>query len=142
LYENFWAVVLGRIKLKVILNIFHMKINVIKQSIFFLVAGFVLFSGGCSKDVLTKAFNGELDYIQENKVITEYCQGCHNHNIFDRNEHVINVSKLYRGEKYLRAKECHLCHSLKTDMWGYTSHKTKYPRDEEEADKKDENMEK
>ena len=92
-----------------------------------------LLISGCSKNNLKEAFKGSMEPLQGNKIISDYCQSCHTHKIFDRNEHVIGNSKLYGKNLYSRARECRICHFIEKDFWGYVTHITRYPSEAEQG---------
>jgi hypothetical protein len=87
----------------------------------------IILSAGCSKSVLKQSFNGSMSVIEGNKVIYEYCQGCHVHRNLSPDDHVIITSKKYSSEVYKRAKECRTCHSIDENFWGDISRRTLFP---------------
>ncbi|MFQ5560965.1 MAG: hypothetical protein ACE5FU_10335 [Nitrospinota bacterium] len=101
-----------------------------KLSILMLCIHLYIFGiNGCAKAPLQKAFDGTLPPHKSNKLISQYCQSCHNHKDFQPDEHVIALSENYKKNLYARAKECRVCHHLQVDIWKYEKHLTRYPGD-------------
>lgn len=86
-------------------------------------------SSGCSNLSLFKAFKGKFSVNENNKIINDYCTGCHTHNNFFPGNHVQKVKKLYKRDIYKHADECRVCHYLKKTLSGDIIEKTVYPQD-------------
>lgn len=86
-----------------------------------------LLSPACNKSVIRQSFDGKLSILEGNRVIYEYCQGCHAHRNLLSDDHVIEVSKKYPSEMYKRAKECRTCHYIEKNFWGNITRKTWFP---------------
>ncbi len=93
----------------------------------FLSASTVAISG-CSSAPLDKAFKGELAGTENNKVIYDYCQGCHVHSDFIPEPHVLEATALYKSKEFRETKECRTCHYIKKNFWGDESRKTIRPK--------------
>lgn len=96
-----------------------------------LVLGFLaLILGGCYTLEVVKAFDGKFPPEQNNKLIIEYCQGCHIHKDFVPATHLDTVKTKYTQKKYQDATECRTCHYVETQfMRNELIRKTKRPKD-------------
>ena len=85
---------------------------------------------GCYSFDVEDAFRGEFSSVKNNKIINDYCQGCHIHRDFDPGQHILAKRKLYRRELYRRASNCRVCHYVKP-VWAREEliRKTRYPRE-------------
>ena len=81
----------------------------------------------CQKPPLDKALRGDFTPVENNEIITEYCQGCHIHRTFDPIPHTARVHALYDREPYSVATECRVCHLVRKDTWGTRLRKTVWP---------------
>lgn len=86
--------------------------------------------GGCAPLDVEKAFDNQFTPIQNNKVVSEYCQSCHLHKNFDSGKHMDKVRGNYKREFYRNADECRACHFIEKDwMNNQLIRKTRYPKD-------------
>ncbi len=76
-----------------------------------LLAVLAVLISACSSAPFEKAFKPEMEADESNKILTEYCQGCHLHKDFDPGKHVPKVQKAYNNPKFSSASECRECHS-------------------------------
>jgi hypothetical protein len=75
--------------------------------VFFLIIG-----AGCTTLELNKAFDGEFNGVENNRLINTYCTSCHNHKLFDSESHVLQVRQKYKRRLFRRTSECRTCHYL------------------------------
>ncbi len=96
----------------------------------FLAVLFLAIFSGCAKNKVEEAFKGGISPERANRVIGEYCQGCHVHKSFDPYLHIPRVRKLYNRAVFKETKECRVCHYIEKD-WMYNRHKrrTRMPED-------------
>ena len=83
---------------------------------------------GCTSLELPRAFEGEFNAKKNNKVIKEYCTGCHTHKEFDSVKHVLEVRPKYKKRLFRQTVECRVCHYIEQN-WAYnhTYRKTRRP---------------
>lgn len=79
----------------------------------YLCTGMVVFS--CSKPPLELAFQGKLPIEESNKVISDYCMGCHVHVSFRSDEHLVASHQFYDRLPYQNAQECRVCHYIREE---------------------------
>lgn len=65
---------------------------------------------------VVKAFDGKYTAAENNKIITQYCQSCHNHKDFDPLTHMEAMKKTYKKKAFSNATECRTCHYVKTQF--------------------------
>ncbi len=75
-----------------------------------LIAG--ILAGGCYTKKIEEAFEGDIPQPEGNRVINNYCRGCHIHRDFDPSGHIEEQSLLYKREVFRYATECRTCHYL------------------------------
>ena len=82
----------------------------------------------CSTPRIQQAFQGKFEFTENNRVINDYCQGCHIHKSFLPDQHVSTVVKLYDRPPYTQARECRVCHYLQGDPAEKLEHRgTRWP---------------
>jgi len=95
----------------------------------FFIIFFIILGGGCTVKEITKAFNGEFNKTENNRVISAYCTSCHNHKEFEAESHVLKVRLKYKTRQFRRTVECRTCHYIeKTWANDHTARKTRSPR--------------
>ena len=65
---------------------------------------------------VVKAFGNKYPVAESNKVITEYCQSCHNHKDFEPVTHMETMKKGYKKKAFQNATECRTCHYVETQF--------------------------
>lgn len=83
----------------------------------------------CRPNVLEQALEGKVPALESNKIITEYCQGCHIHHALDPINHVQRVRSLYDRQPYTATTQCRACHLVHEDTWNVRHRKTIFPAD-------------
>jgi hypothetical protein len=90
---------------------------------------FIILGAGCTVKEVTRAFNGEFNKAENNRVISAYCTSCHNHKKFEAEPHVLKVRLKYKTRLFRRTSECRTCHYIeKTWANDHTARKTRSPR--------------
>ncbi|CAI2717644.1 protein of unknown function [Nitrospina watsonii] len=72
----------------------------------------LLIGTGCYTLKIERAFEGEFQSFENNRVINEYCISCHLHRDFSSTTHVEEVSLNYNRKVFRYATECRVCHYL------------------------------
>lgn len=67
---------------------------------------------------VVRAFDGDYSEEENQKVITEYCQSCHNHRNFEPESHMDEMRALYKKRLYQAARSCRLCHYVEDNFVG------------------------
>ena len=88
-----------------------------------------IFLNACRPNVLERALQGQLPPAESNKVITEYCHGCHIHHALDPIDHVQRIRLLYARHPYTATTQCRACHLVEEDTWNVRHRKTIFPAD-------------
>ena len=65
---------------------------------------------------VVKAFGSKYSAAESNKIITEYCQSCHNHKDFEPASHIESMRKAYKKKSFQIATECRTCHYVETQI--------------------------
>lgn len=65
---------------------------------------------GCYTMQVERAFQGEFEPYENNRIINEYCLSCHLHRNFNSTTHVEEVSLKYNRKVFRYATECRVCH--------------------------------
>ncbi len=69
-------------------------------------------SAGCYTQKIEEAFDRDFAAADSNRVINNYCRGCHIHRNFVSAGHVEKQSVLYKRKVFRYATECRTCHYL------------------------------
>jgi len=67
---------------------------------------------GCYTMKVERAFQGEFEAYENNRIINEYCLSCHLHRNFNSTTHVEEVSLKYDRKVFRYATECRVCHFI------------------------------
>ncbi|MBI3014915.1 MAG: hypothetical protein HYY65_07650 [Candidatus Tectomicrobia bacterium] len=95
-----------------------------------LLAGILLLAlVSCSTTRLEQALQGKFEFTENNRIINDYCQGCHVHKGFLPDQHVSSAVRLYDRPPYTQARECRVCHYLEGDPAEKNEHRgTRWPQ--------------
>ncbi len=91
-----------------------MKIGFLKAVLILLPI--IAFVSSCTTPTIEKAFKTGMDAKDSNKIINEYCEGCHVHKDFERDKHVEKVRTAYTDPAFSSKTECRACHTY-TKTW-------------------------
>ena len=85
---------------------------------------------GCYTQKIERAFDGEFQAYENNRIINEYCLSCHIHRDFNSTAHVEEVSLNYNRKVFRYATECRVCHFIEKH-WDLNDfqRKTRRPRE-------------
>jgi len=77
-----------------------------------LLCAVLILGTGCYTKKIEEAFTS--DYLPEtsNKIILDYCKGCHIHRDFDQSAHIDDMVLKYNRKVFRYATECRTCHYL------------------------------
>lgn len=95
-----------------------------------LLAAAVLAGAGCYTMQIERAFDGEFQSYENNRIINEYCMSCHLHRNFNSTAHVEEMSLTYNRKVFRYATECRVCHYLERHWYlNDFLRKTRRPKD-------------
>ncbi|OGW28457.1 MAG: hypothetical protein A3K09_01500 [Nitrospinae bacterium RIFCSPLOWO2_12_FULL_47_7] len=103
----------------------------VKRAIWIALGVSALALAGCLyTPEVVKAFDRKYPAAESNKIITEYCQSCHNHRDFEPVAHMETAKATYKKKSFRNATECRTCHFVETQlMRNEIIRKTIRPRD-------------
>ena len=70
---------------------------------------------GCVSWKVRDAFDGEYSSTENNRIINDYCQGCHIHREFSASAHLDEAPLKYNRKVFRYATECRTCHFIKVN---------------------------
>ncbi len=100
-----------------------------KNSWIMILAVCLLLVSACQRKPIERAVRGSLPKVEENVVVTSYCQSCHLHASFQAAPHVEKQQLRYEEKSPLRtATQCLACHLVRPESFFKVEQRsTKFP---------------